>query len=320
MTRTGNNLAGGVTVGYQVVGGTAVNGTDYTLANGTLTFTAGQTSARINIPLTDDAIFQGDLTVLVQLVNPQGGAKLFSPATSVGTLTIVDNEQSVQFSLSSYTVTEGGVATINVVRSGPTDAVATVQFATVAGAAGGGTATAGSDYLATSGTLTFDVGQTVASFTVTTVQDAVFESNETVILQLSNPAPAGVLLGSRSQATLTIVNDDQRVRFSTTSYSVAEGSVGSLLVLREGPPNGTITVNFATISGGTATAGSDYKPVSGTLTFGPGVVSQTISVGTLRDPLREGNETVGVQLSSPSKGVTLGTPNLAVLTIVDSPF
>jgi hypothetical protein len=85
-----------------------------------------------------------------------------------------------------------------------------------------------------------------------------FESNETVILQLRNLPPARVLLGSRSQATLVIVNDDQRVRFATTVFSVAEGSVGQMVVVREGRPNGTTTVRYAVI-GGTASQGPDYK-------------------------------------------------------------
>jgi hypothetical protein len=317
VARTGTNLASGVTVSYQVIGGTAINGTDYSLAPGTLTFGEGQTSARITIPPIDDALAEGDRTVVVQIFNPQGGASVLSTA-SVGTLTIVDNEQAVQFSLSSYTVTEGGVATISVTRTGPTDAVATVQYATVAGgAAGGGTATAGSDYLPVSGTLTFDVGKTVASFTVTTIQDAVFESNETVILQLSNPAPAGVLLGSRSQATLVIANDDQRVRFSAAGFSVAEGNVGQMVVVREGPPNGTITVRYAVI-GGSASQGPDYKLPDGTLTFGPGVTSQIISVPTARDLIFESTETVIVRLSAPTPGVTLGTPLDATLSITNS--
>jgi len=315
VTRTGTNLASGVTVSYQAIGGTAINTVDYALPAGTLTFAAGQTSARINVPLVDDISADGDRTVVVQLASPTGGAKILSKG-AVATMTIVDDEQAVQFSLSSYSVTEGGVATISVTRSGPIDSVATVQFATVTG----GTATAGSDYVPVSGTLTFGVGQTVASFSVTTVQDTEFESNETVILQLSNPAPAGVLLGARSQATLVINNDDQRVRFLTTNFSVAEGNVGQLVVVREGPPDGTITVQFSVAKGGTATPGTDYKLGSGTLTFGPGVTSQVISVPTARDLIRESTETVIVQLAAPSSGVTLGSPSAATLSITDSPL
>jgi hypothetical protein len=90
-----------------------------------------------------------------------------------------------------------------------------------------------------------------------------FESNETVILQLRNPPPARVLLGSRSRATFVIVNDDQRVRFATTVFSVAEGSVGQMVVVREGRPNDTTTVRYAVI-GGTASQGPDYKLPDGT--------------------------------------------------------
>ena len=316
ITREGKNLAGGVTVDYRIAGGTAVPDTDFSFSNGTLTFTAGQASASISLLPLNNQIADGNRTVVLDLLRPQGGAQLGKPSRM--TVTIVDDEQEVQFSASGYAVTEGGNAIITVTRTGPTTGIATVDFATVAG----GNAVAGVDYVSTSGTLTFDVGVSSVSFTVTTIDDKLFKGDRTLTLQLSNPtdsAPASaILLGPRSQATLTIADNEQRLRFATPSVSVTEGSVASLLVVRDGPSDGTISVKYATIPG-TASADVDYTSVSGELVFPPGVTSQAIQVLTRRDFGNEPSETLSVQISAPSPGVVLGTPSSAVVTILNGP-
>jgi Calx-beta domain len=108
-----------------------------------------------------------------------------------------------------------------------------------------------------------------------------------------------------------------RLRFATSGVSVTEGSVASLLVVRDGPSGGTISVQYATVPG-TATADVDYTSVSGELVFPPGVTSQAIQVPTRRDLGNEPSETLSVQISSPSPGVVLGTPSSAVVTILNA--
>src|SRR6185436_11314867 len=72
-------------------------------------------------------------------------------------------------------------------------------------------------------------------------------------------------------------------------------------------------------SNGTANAGQDYTAVSGTLNWADGETAvKTFNVPITPDEVFEGNETVNLALSNPTGGATLGTPNTAVLTIVDS--
>jgi hypothetical protein len=86
--RAGTNLADGVTVDYAVTGGTATNGTDFTLAAGTVTWSATQTSTTIPVPAPADDLLEGDETVVVTLSNPSAGAAVVAPAST--TLTIRD--------------------------------------------------------------------------------------------------------------------------------------------------------------------------------------------------------------------------------------
>jgi hypothetical protein len=224
----------------------------------------------------------------------------------------------LQFTSAAYSATEGaGALTVTVARVGGTAGDVSVNFATA-----NGSALAGTDYVAASGTLNFLDGESSRTFAITIMNDATYEPNEALTVTLSAPA-GGATLGSPSSATVTIVNDDAQpqpgqLRFSATGYSVNEGTaIASISVLRTGGSDGTVTVNYAT-SNGSATAGADYSAASGTLSFAPGVTSRAFSVPIINDATYEGNETVNLALSSATGGATLGTPAVALLTIVDN--
>lgn len=101
---------------------------------------------------------------------------------------------------------------------------------------------------------------------------------------------AGILSSSAQTGTL---------RFSAASYSVKE-SAGfvTVTVNRSGGTAGTITGDYATVDsgGGTASAGADYEPAAGTLTFGPGVSRQTFQIPIVNDTMHENAETILVTL------------------------
>ncbi|TMB69805.1 MAG: hypothetical protein E6J54_14905 [Deltaproteobacteria bacterium] len=191
----------------------------------------------------------------------------------------------MQFDSATYSVAEdGGSATITVNRTGVANDVSTVQYAT-----SNGSATAPADYTARSGTLTFNDGETTKTFTIPIINDTLDENDETINLTLSNPT--GGTLGDTTTAVLTITDNDTAgtVQFSQASYSVTEGTASI-----------TITVTRA---GGTA---------SGVTT------SKTFAIPIVKDTLDESDETVNLTLSNPTGGATLGTPDTAVLTIIDN--
>ena len=108
----------------------------------------------------------------------------------------------VAFSEASFNVSEGGgVATISVSRSGSTSGSVTVDYATA-----DNSATAGLDYVATNGTLTFADGEASQTFDVAILEDGLIEPNESVDLTLSNAN--GANLGTAFSALLTITDND----------------------------------------------------------------------------------------------------------------
>ncbi len=196
-----------VTVDYSVTGGTATNGTDYSLSSGTLSFPAYTTSQTITVDITDDSNNESDETIIISLSNPLN-ASLGTDDTY--TLTITDNDGSsspstpnVYFETSTSTVSEASNSTtIKVKLSDTYSSTVTVDYSVT-----GGTATNGTDYSLSSGTLSFPAYSTEQEITVSITNDTDDESDETVEITINNPVNAS--LTSPYTHTLTIVDDDE---------------------------------------------------------------------------------------------------------------
>ena len=205
--------------------------------------------------------------------------------------------------ITNVALTEGNSGSSNfnftVSLSTASASTVTVDYATT-----NGTATAGSDYVAQSGTLTFTPGQTSKSIVVPVSGDTLNEADETFFVNLSNPANA---LIANSPALGTILNDDAAPTIAISNVSANEGSGNTSFVFNvtlSTASGQTIAANYATANG-TATAPSDYTANTGVVTFAPGTALQTITVTVLGDLLSEPTETFVVNLTSPTN-VPLG--------------
>jgi Ca2+-binding RTX toxin-like protein len=297
-TVTLSAAAGGpVTVAYATADGTARAGSDYTAASGTVTFAAGERTKTVTVAVTPDDLLEADETLLLRLSAPAGATIADGEAT--GTIRNDDVARSV--SVADAVVTEGGGAvslsftvTLSTAASGPV----TVAYATA-----DGTARAGTDYTAASGTVTFAAGERTKTVTVAVTPDDLPELDETLLLRLSAPVGASIADG---EATGTIRNDDVP-RISVADAAVAEGVTGTrplvFTVTLDRAAAGPVTVDYATRNGA-ATAGSDFTAVSGRLTFAAGERSKTVTVQVIGDALREATETFDLVLSAPV-GATL---------------
>lgn len=217
-------------------------------------------------------------------------------------------------SVADASATEGSPLSFTVTRTGTASAVR-VSYAT-----SNGTAAAGSDYVAASGTLNFAIGEVSKPVAVTTTDDAASESAETVTLTLSNPTGGAMLADAAGIGT---INDNDAppactgVSFTVTSNAaVTEGANSVFTITKSGTATGSCGVSYATANG-TATAGSDYASASNTLTFTTGQTSQTVNVTTTDDASVESAETFTLSLSAPTGGAVLGTPNGATAAIND---
>ncbi len=296
-----------VTVDYADAGtGSATSGTDYTtIAAGTLTFAAGVTSDTLAVSVTGDGTNEPNETVIVRLSNPSNATLSGDGATLTGTGTITNDDGVPSLSISSPSVAEGsGSSSLEfVVTLNPASGQqVTVDYAETAT---GRTATPGVDYTAlASGTLTIAAGVTRDTLAVSVTADALDEANETVVVELSNAVNAMI---STATGTGTINDDDDEPTLSIADASVAEGATGAtasleFIVSLSAASGKVVTVVYAeTATGRTATPGTDYTAITGgTLTLAAGVTRDTIAVTVRGDALDEENETVVVELSSPT--------------------
>jgi hypothetical protein len=188
-----------VTISYAANGGSAVNGSDYDLAAGVLTFNPGDTVETISIPITQDGIDENDETIVVTLSNLTGGTDIqLELGTTQHTYTILDPRPTVQFAAAASGGSEDtSPAIVNVVLT-----QAAGQTVTVGYTVSGGTATPGEDYILSNGTLTFPAGQTLRTIEIVVLDDEIEEGEETVVLWLGQPS--GAKLGAVIQHTYTI--------------------------------------------------------------------------------------------------------------------
>lgn len=186
-----------------------------------------------------------------------------------------------------------------------------------------GTATFGADYLALSNGTPITNGTSV-DVTITPTEDTLVEGTETV--QITLLPGAGYTLGVPSTAIMTLTDNDSAapvnpgtIQLSASTYSTAEGQ-GSVTITatRTGGTAGEVTVQYNT-GPSSATAGSDYTPVSGVLNWGTGdSTPKTFTIPILDDTSVEGPESFFVTLGNPTGGATLGAPATASVTIADN--
>ncbi|HXV70607.1 MAG TPA: Calx-beta domain-containing protein, partial [Acidimicrobiia bacterium] len=197
-------------------------------------------------------------------------------------------------------------------RTGPTSDPLTVGY-TVSG-----TATSGADYTALSGSVTFPIGQSSVTQPVTVINDGAPESDETVIVTIStNPA---YTVGASGSGTVTIADDDALpvVTLTATDPAAGEpGNSGTFTFTRSGSTSGPLTVAYTVT--GTATGGSDYQTLDGSVTIGNGQSSATETVTVIDDSEIESAETVVATLTS-NASYTIGTPSSGTVDIADNDF
>jgi chitinase len=149
---------------------------------------------------------------------------------------------------------------------------------TVAYATANSTETAGSDYQAQSGTLTFAPGQTSQTVTVLVNGDRFAEPNETFVVNLSNPTNATIADG---QGQGTVVDDEPRISISDVTKSEGrkgQTTVFTFTVTLSAAYDQAVTMSYQTVNGTAKTSDNDYVAKSGTLTFAPSQTTKTITI------------------------------------------
>lgn len=288
-------------------------------------FAAGETEKTVNFPVVNDRLVEGDETVSLTLANPSSGAIV--GAIAQATLTIVDDDTSLQFSHPVFQINEDGFPQLEVtiVRTGvatrPASATITLTD---------GTATAFEDYISDPITVAFEEGETEKVIEIPILDDETVESCETLNLTLSNPSD-GVSIGIPNFAVVEIIDNDVEppqppppnppgiLQFSDASFAVLEdGSVlAAVTVTRTQGSTGAVSA-LVVPSNGSAIAERDYVATPIEVNFAEGELTKTVRVPIIDDALLEGAETVNLDLINPTNGAQIGVQRTATLTIAPS--
>jgi hypothetical protein len=283
-----------ITANFSTADSTAAAGSDYVTNSGTLIFNPGETTKNITVVINGDTLAEADETFFVNLSNPMN--VMMGDGQGLGT--IINDDALPSISINDVAHGEGDTGTTDAVFT-VTLSFATGQTVSVNFSTADGTATAGSDYVAQSGVLTFNPGETTKNITVVINGDRLTEGNEIFFVNLSNPMNATIADG---QGQITIIDDDFALpAISINDATVTEGNTGTtnavFTVSLSSSSSQTVTASYSTTDGN-AVAGSDYVAAAGVLTFNPGESSKTITVLVNGDTIVEGNETFFLNLTS----------------------
>ncbi len=332
-------------VAYSVAG-TATAGSDYTALSGTVTIPANQLSATIPVSVLDDPTVEGAESVIVTLTGVTGSAGVALGTTTAATVNIADNDVPAG---GTITVQAESITNISGYRLESNPAAAGGSMLSLVGGASTETGTATFGFAGASGTYnvilgTFDENDGVSTLQVskndTSIGSVLLNQNlgssvPNATTKVEKTVATGVTLTTGDTIKVTgIENASEHARFDFIRFEAAGPAVPAVSIAAttqaaEPSSNGLFTVSLsqaATTStvvaysvAGTATAGSDYTALSGTVTIPANQLSATIPVSVLDDQTAEGAESVIVTLTGTTgSNAVLGGTKTATVVISDN--
>jgi hypothetical protein len=301
-----------ISVFYQTADGTASGSSDYQPASVGITLNPGTTTQTISITSIGDRTYEPDETFFVNI----SSSPTATVADAQGQGTIINDDPLPTISAAAFVYanesnTGTTEATVIVQLSNPSYQPITVNYTTA-----DATASAGSDYVAASGSLAFNPGEVSKTVKVTINGDLIDEIDETFNLTLSGATNATI---SVTPSLITIFDNDGP-NITVNDISVLEGDSGlknaTFTVTLSAVSPQYVILNYTTTPGGTATARSDYAQANNNYVEIPaGQLSATFNLRIIGDLDIEPDETVFVTLSD-ARGGTI-TDSLGVCTILN---
>lgn len=297
--------------------GRAVGGPDYqNLPVATLTFPANSTASQnVLVPTINDNKYEGDELMKLVLANNSTSNSVIGKASGDGTIT--DAADYPSLSISNATAAEGDALGFTVTLSNESLLPITVKYST-----SDGTATAADgDYTPVSlGEVSFAAGTTTLTSTVSinSINNDIYEGDETLTIALSDAQNATIsATGGTAIGTITDEGDKPTVSISD-AMSVSEGGDLTFRISLSKPSTTPVAVSYKTVDGSATAADSDYSPISLLPITIPALVTYVdVVVQTTADTKFEGDESVFVELSSPSANASLGAASAKGIILND---
>jgi fibronectin-binding autotransporter adhesin len=313
-----------VTVNYATADGSAtIADNDYVATNGMLTFNPGETTKSVAVTINGDFTFEPNEAFFVNLASPSATATISDPQ---GQGTIVNDDAAPptpNITIDDPTLAEGdtGTKTIDFTVSLSISSAQTVtaDYSTASAAPASGIATAGTDYMAANGTVTFNPGETSKPITITINGDKLVEPNETFFINLTNASPGSTITDPQGVGTIT--NDDTPLLVISQIYPGGGLTTASFTNdFIELFNRGTTTIDFAVTPYSVqflSTAATTWvKTDLATGTIGPGqyFLIQEASGGAVGGALPTPDATGSINLTSTTAGKVALVSNTTFFT------
>ena len=287
---------------------------DYSVPN-SVVFNSGDTEKTLSFSATQDTVDDDGESVKLGFGSslPTG---VTVGSTSETTVSITDDDVpsvTVSFEQDSYTVAEGNTVTVKVALSA--DPERTVTIPVTATNQGGATA---SDYNVPN-SVVFNDGDTEKEITFQATSDSDNDDGESVKLGFGSSLPTGVTLGSTSETTVSITDDDVplvTVSFEQAAYTVAEGSSETVKVKLSADPERRVEIPI-TATDMDGASSSDYSIVPQTVVFNSGDTEKTFSFSATQDTVDDDGESVKLGFGTLPPMVSSTSPSQAVVSIAD---
>ena len=298
---------------------------DYSGVPRSVTFAAGETEQTFTVTATDDSVDDEGESLQLGFGRLPSGVLLGSPSTARVAL-VQDADVStwyVWFDESSYTVTEGGSARITLYLNSPwkpelNEALTVPLFDPQH--EGGASA---DDYSGVPESVTFQPGQTQASFTVRVTDDSEDDDGESVLIQFRRLFPEDLEVGryGARYTTLHIADNDGEkavtVSFDAANYTAAEGGATATVRVRlDAAPGRSVTIDLTKTHRGATAA--DYSGVPDNVTFGGSETEKSFTVTATDDSADDDRESVAIGFGSLPSKVSAGSPSEAVVQLTDN--
>jgi hypothetical protein len=285
--------------------GSGSNDLDGNIASYTWTFGDGTTGsgAIVNHTYTSAGTFMATLKV----TDNEGATGTTTKSIVVSSTTTVKPSVKVKAAKHAGEPSDSGIFQF-MLMNGASSSPVTINYTV------GGTATAGSDYVALSSSVTIPAGAISASITVSPKDDALVEGRETVLVTISSSLSYAIYDATAS--CLIYDNEMPILNISVTDSSLSEsGNNGTFTFTRSGSTNNSVIVYYE--ASGTAINGTDYNMLSGSVTIPAGTTSASVTIIPIKDTLAEGSETLKLRISSNST-YQLGSQYAATVNIVEN--
>ena len=305
-----SQVQGNLTV-YYSISGTANNGTDYQTLGNSVVIPAGEQGAMVPITAIDDALVEGNESVVLTLVADAGYN--VSTNINVATVMIMEDDPTRVSILATRDVVNGSITTqgmFTITRAGNLKANLTVYYQM------SGSAINGVDYQTLAGQVTILAGQTYTNIAVTMLPAAQSAGEKSVVAQLTT-SPSYDVGGSGSATIRLLGTQYPTINLIATNPNASEAGplAGSFLFTRTGSTNNSLTVYYDIY--GTAENGLDYQTIANSIVIPAGTSNAAVSIMPIADGVKEALETVTLVLET-NLIYAIGATSLQTVTIADN--